>query len=130
MHTHMSLFEGDVNAFYDPSNEFGLSKVAQQFVAGLLHHAPEMTAITNQLVNSYKRMVVGDEAPVYVSWARNNRSALVRVPLTKASKESSKADRVPRPGLCRQSVSGLLGAAGRGPSGRGEGLRATRRGHR
>jgi glutamine synthetase len=89
MHTHLSLFEGDVNAFHDPGDEYGLSKVGKCFIAGLLHHAREMTAITNQWVNSYKRLVVGYEAPVYLCWARNNRSALVRVPLPKKGKESS-----------------------------------------
>jgi len=89
MHTHFSLFEGDVNAFHDPGDEFGLSKVGKHFVAGLLRHAPEITAITNQWVNSYKRLIVGFEAPVYVCWARNNQSALVRVPITKRGKESS-----------------------------------------
>jgi glutamine synthetase len=89
MHTHFSLFEGDVNAFYDPGDEFHLSKVAKGFIAGLLRHAREITAITNQWVNSYKRLVVGYEAPVYVAWARNNRSALVRVPGGRKGKESS-----------------------------------------
>ncbi|HEY7134832.1 MAG TPA: glutamine synthetase family protein [Acidimicrobiia bacterium] len=89
MHTHLSLFEGDVNAFHDPGDEFGLSKVGKAFIAGLVRHAREITAITNQWVNSYKRLVVGYEAPVYQCWARNNRSALVRVPLPKKGKESS-----------------------------------------
>ncbi|MXW42875.1 MAG: glutamine synthetase [Acidimicrobiia bacterium] len=89
MHTHMSLFENDVNAFYDADDRYGLSKTAKSFIAGLLVHAREITAITNQLVNSYKRLGVGDEAPTFVSWARNNRSALVRVPMVKAGKESS-----------------------------------------
>lgn len=89
MHTHLSLFEGDTNAFYDPGDPYGLSKVGRSFIAGLLHHARELTAVTNQLVNSYKRLIVGYEAPVHVSWARNNRSALVRVPVIKAGKESS-----------------------------------------
>jgi len=89
MHTHMSLFEGDQNAFHDPGDPSGLSAVGRQFIAGLLHHAPEITAVTNQLVNSYKRLVVGYEAPVYVTWARNNHSALVRVPVTKRGKSSS-----------------------------------------
>lgn len=80
MHTHFSLFEGDINAFHDPGDEKGLSKLAKGFIAGLLHHAGEITAATNQWVNSYKRLVTGYEAPVYVSWASNNRSALVRVP--------------------------------------------------
>jgi glutamine synthetase len=89
MHTHLSLFEGDVNAFHEPDYPYGLSKVAYSFIAGLLHHAPEITAVTNQLANSYKRLIVGYEAPVHRSWARNNQSALVRVPLTKRGKESS-----------------------------------------
>ncbi len=89
MHTHFSLFEGDVNAFADPGDEYGLSKVARGFIAGLLHHAPEITAVTNQWVNSYKRLVVGYEAPVYVSWARNNRSVVVNVPHSKRNKAES-----------------------------------------
>jgi glutamine synthetase len=89
MHTHISLFEGDTNAFHDPDDEFHLSPVAKGFIAGLLAHAREITAVTNQWVNSYKRLVVGFEAPVYVAWARNNRSALVRVPGSKRGKESS-----------------------------------------
>jgi glutamine synthetase len=89
MHTHFSLFEGDVNAFHDPGDEHGLSKVGKNFIAGLLQHGREITAITNQWVNSYKRLVVGYEAPVYLSWARNNRSALVRVPVPKKSKPDS-----------------------------------------
>jgi glutamine synthetase len=83
MHTHLSLFEGESNAFHDPGDEFGLSKTGKAFIAGLLRHAREITAVTNQTVNSYKRLVAGMEAPVYVCWARNNRSALVRVPLPK-----------------------------------------------
>ena len=89
MHIHLSLFEGDENAFSDPGDDAGLSKVAKGFVAGLLHHAREITAITNQWVNSYKRLVVGFEAPVYVAWARNNSSALVRVPGAKKGKPAS-----------------------------------------
>jgi len=89
MHTHMSLFEGETNAFHDPGDPYGLSKVAKGFIAGLLHHAPEITAVTNQTVNSYKRLIPGFEAPVYVSWARNNRSALVRVPLPKPGRGGS-----------------------------------------
>lgn len=89
MHTHLSLFEGETNAFYEEGADSNLSPVARKFIAGLLAHAPEITAVTNQLVNSYKRLVSGFEAPVYVSWARNNRSALVRVPVTKRGKESA-----------------------------------------
>jgi glutamine synthetase len=90
MHTHLSLFEGDVNAFHDPGDQHGLSKVGKAFIAGLLRHAREITAVTNQWVNSYKRLSERYEAPVYVCWARNNRSALVRVPPTKKGKESSR----------------------------------------
>ena len=89
MHTHLSLFEGDANAFYDAAGPYQLSKIGQQFVAGLLHHAPEITAVTNQFVNSYKRLWGGDEAPSFVTWGHNNRSALVRVPLYKPNKGQS-----------------------------------------
>ena len=89
MHTHISLFRDDENAFFDASDEHSLSAVGRGFLAGILHHAREITAVTNQWVNSYKRLVVGYEAPVYVSWARNNRSALVRVPTPKRNKASS-----------------------------------------
>src|SRR3954453_3193205 len=89
MHTHFSLFEGDTPAFHDPGDEYGLSKVAKGFIAGLLEHAGEITAVTNQWVNSYKRLVVGFEAPVYVAWARNNRSAIVNVPHAKRGKKES-----------------------------------------
>ncbi|MHB1988510.1 MAG: glutamine synthetase family protein [Acidimicrobiales bacterium] len=89
MHTHFSLFEGDKNAFNDPGDEHGLSDIGRRFIAGVLEHAPEMTAVTNQWVNSYKRLVVGYEAPVHVSWAYNNRSALVRVPIAKRGKAES-----------------------------------------
>ncbi len=80
MHTHMALYEGDRNAFADPEDPMGLSKVARAFIAGVLSHASEMTLVLNQWVNSYKRLVPGFEAPVYVCWARRNRSALLRVP--------------------------------------------------
>ncbi|MBD3366971.1 MAG: glutamine synthetase [Candidatus Eisenbacteria bacterium] len=80
MHTHMSLFEKDRNAFFDPEGEGHLSPMARSFVEGILRHAREITLVTNQWVNSYKRLVPGFEAPVYVAWARRNRSTLVRVP--------------------------------------------------
>lgn len=86
MHTHMSLWRDGENAFYDPDHEYGLSTIAQQFIAGILRHAREITAVTNQLINSYKRLNDGLEAPRYVSWARNNQSTLVRVPVTKTNK--------------------------------------------
>jgi len=87
MHVHQSLFKGTKNAFYEPSDKFNLSDVAKHYIAGLMHYAPEITALTNQWVNSYKRLVPGYEAPVYVSWARRNRSAMVRVPMYKPGKE-------------------------------------------
>jgi glutamine synthetase len=89
MHTHLSLFRGDDNAFYDADDPHNLSPVAKQFMAGLLRHASEITAITNQTVNSYKRLVPGFEAPVHISWARNNRSGLIRVPIPKRGNPSA-----------------------------------------
>jgi glutamine synthetase len=87
MHVHQSLFKGDTNAFFDPHGKYYLSKVGLSFVAGLLKHAPEITAITSQWVNSYKRLVPGYEAPVYISWAQRNRSDLIRLPVYKVGKE-------------------------------------------
>ena len=89
MHVHQSLFRGDRNAFYDPDDKNNLSDLAKNYIAGLLRHAPEITAVTNQWVNSYKRLVPGYEAPVYVSWARRNRSAMIRVPMYKPGKEQA-----------------------------------------
>lgn len=89
MHTHMSLFEGDNNAFYEAGAKHQLSKVGRQFIAGLLHFAPEITAVTNQYVNSYKRLWGGGEAPAFANWGHNNRSALVRVPVYKPGKGQS-----------------------------------------
>ncbi len=92
MHVHLSLFRGTKNAMYDASDPFHLSDLAKHYIAGLLRHAREITAVTSQWVNSYKRLVPGYEAPVYISWARRNRSTLVRVPMYKPGKE--KATRV------------------------------------
>ncbi len=89
MHTHMSLFEGDRNAFHEAGAQYQLSKTARQFIAGLLRHAGEVAAVTNQFVNSYKRLWSGGEAPSYVCWGHNNRSALVRVPMYKPGKGQS-----------------------------------------
>ena len=89
MHVHQSLFKGERNAFYDPEDQYNLSDIAKHYIAGLIHHAPQITSITNQWVNSYKRLVPGYEAPVYVSWARRNRSAMVRVPMYKPGKETA-----------------------------------------
>lgn len=89
MHTHQSLFQGEKNAFFSPDDPYHLSKVGRCFIAGLLKHAPEITAITCQWVNSYKRLVPGFEAPAYISWGTRNRSALVRVPEYKPGKEKA-----------------------------------------
>jgi glutamine synthetase len=89
MHVHQSLFQGDTNAFFDPKDKYFLSKTAKCFIAGLLKHAPEITAITSQWVNSYKRLVPGYEAPVYLSWARRNRADLIRVPEYKPGREKA-----------------------------------------
>ncbi|MFP4015977.1 MAG: type I glutamate--ammonia ligase [Halanaerobiales bacterium] len=80
MHVHQSLFIDGENAFYDPDDENGLSEIAYYYMGGILKHAPAITAITNPIINSYKRLVPGYEAPVYISWSGKNRSALVRVP--------------------------------------------------
>lgn len=80
MHTHQSLWRGGRNAFYDKTDKYGLAKVAYQFLAGQLHHVREMAGVFAPTVNSYKRLTPGFEAPVYASWARINRSALIRVP--------------------------------------------------
>ncbi len=89
MHTHVSLFEGEKNAFFDASAEFNLSKTGRSFIAGILKHAAEMTAITNQWVNSYKRLQGGGEAPALINWGRSDRGALVRIPMYKPNKENS-----------------------------------------
>ncbi len=89
MHTHMSLFKGTKNAFFDSKDKFHLSRTAKFFIAGLLTHAREICSVCCQWVNSYKRLVPGYEAPVYVSWAQRNRSALIRVPVYKPGKEKA-----------------------------------------
>jgi glutamine synthetase len=89
MHTHQSLFKGDKNAFFDSNDPYSISKTAKSFIAGLLKHAPELTAVTNQWINSYKRLVPGYEAPVYLSWARRNRSDLIRVPEYRPGREKA-----------------------------------------
>jgi glutamine synthetase len=120
MHTHMSLFDGDTNAFYDDSDEYHLSQVARQFIAGIIHHASEITGITNQWVNSYKRLIVSQpdqpliEAPVYISWAQNNRSALIRVPpIKKGKRDSTRIEyRSPDPGANPYLAWAVILAAG------------------
>ncbi len=89
MHTHLSLFEGERNVFFEPGARYQLSKVARQFMAGILTHGAEITAVTNQWVNSYKRLWAGDEAPAYLCWGHNNGSAMVRVPMYKPVKGNS-----------------------------------------
>ncbi len=89
MHTHQSLFKGAANSFFDPKDKYYLSKEGKSYIAGILKHAPEITLVCNQWVNFYKRLVPGYEAPVYICWARRNRSALVRVPMYKPGKEKA-----------------------------------------
>ena len=89
MHVHQSLFKGGHNAFFDPSKQYSLSDTCKHYIAGILKYVPEFTAVTNQWVNSYKRLVPGYEAPVYVSWAQRNRSNLVRIPMYKPGKENA-----------------------------------------
>ena len=114
MHVHQSLFKGNKNVMFDAGDQYHLSDEAKWYIAGLLHHAPEITAICNQWVNSYKRLVPGYEAPVYICWARRNRSALVRVPMYKPGKE--KATRVefrsPDPGANPYLAFSVMLAAG------------------
>ena len=97
MHTHMSLFEGETNAFHDPNDPIQLSATARSFIAGILQHANEISAVTNQWVNSYKRLVHGGEAPTAASWGRSNRSALVRVPMYTPNKAASRRIEVRTP---------------------------------
>ena len=87
MHVHQSLFKGERNAFFDAEDTYHLSAVAKSYIAGLLYHAREITLVTNQWVNSYKRLLPGFEAPVYLSWARRNRSDLIRIPEYKPGRE-------------------------------------------
>ncbi|MCL0084194.1 glutamine synthetase family protein [Dehalococcoidia bacterium] len=89
MHVHQSLFKGNRNAFFDRDDEYHLSRTGKYYIAGLLRHAPEITSVTSQWVNSYKRLVPGYEAPVYLSWARRNRSDLIRVPEYRPGRENA-----------------------------------------
>ncbi|GAB3081628.1 glutamine synthetase family protein [Corynebacterium aquatimens] len=90
MHTHVSLFEGDSNAFHDPDDEYALSATARHFIAGIIEHAPEISAVTNQWVNSYKRLQFGSEAPTAATWGVSNSSAMVRVPTYRLNKAASR----------------------------------------
>tara|TARA_Y100000590_G_scaffold466398_1_gene641602 strand:+ start:8364 stop:9680 length:1317 start_codon:yes stop_codon:yes gene_type:complete len=89
LHVNMSLFKGESNLFYDENDSYKLSELAKKFLAGLIYHAREMTVITNQWVNSYKRLIPGFEAPVRISWARVNRGDLIRIPAYKVGREDS-----------------------------------------
>jgi len=89
MHVHQSLFKGSKNAFFDVKDKYHLSETGKWFTAGLLKHSREITSITSQWINSYKRLVPGYEAPVYICWAQMNRSALIRVPMYKPGKEKA-----------------------------------------
>jgi glutamine synthetase len=89
MHVHQSLFRGEKNAFFEPKGQYNLSTVAKHYIAGLLAHAPAITVVLNQWINSYKRLVPGYEAPVYLSWARRNRSDLIRVPEYRPGREKA-----------------------------------------
>jgi len=89
MHVHQSLFKDTKNAFHDPQDQYNISPLAKSYVAGIMRHAREIAAITNQWVNSYKRLVPGYEAPVYISWARRNRSTMIRIPMYKPGKEKA-----------------------------------------
>ncbi|HIW96303.1 MAG TPA: glutamine synthetase family protein [Candidatus Corynebacterium gallistercoris] len=97
MHTHISLFEGDDNAFHDPDDELRLSGTAKSFIAGILEHAPEISAVTNQWVNSYKRIASGAEAPRAAAWGASNRSAMVRLPMYTQNKAASRRVEVRSP---------------------------------
>jgi glutamine synthetase len=113
MHVHQSLFKGATNAFFDADNPQHLSPVARSFVAGLMHHAPVITAVTNQWVNSYKRLIAGYEAPVYISWAMVNRSDLIRVPAYKGREESVRIEyRAPDPACNPYLAFAVMLAAG------------------
>ena len=89
MHTHLSLFSGETNAFYDAASPMQLSKVGRSFIAGIIKHAPEICMVTNQWVNSYKRITGGGEAPAFATWAQSDRNAMVRIPTYKPKKEAS-----------------------------------------
>ncbi|XOU93962.1 MAG: glutamine synthetase family protein [Candidatus Kerfeldbacteria bacterium] len=100
MHTHMSLFKGEKNSFHDKRNKYNLSLTARQFCAGILNYVGDFTAVTNQCVNSYKRLVPGFEAPVYISWGQKNRSSLIRVPHYRLGKENATRIELRSPDPC------------------------------
>ena len=114
MHTHQSLFKGKSNAFFSKNDKYHLSTVAKQFIAGQLKHAREICAVTAQWVNSYKRLVPGYEAPVYISWAQKNRTALIRIPLYRpGNAEATRAElRCPDPACNPYLAFAVMLAAG------------------
>jgi len=114
MHVHQSLFKGDENAFYDDAENYKLSKVAKQYIAGQLAHMKEICAVTNPVVNSYKRLVVGYEAPVYLAWGQVNRSALIRIPrFTEGNKKGARIElRSPDPSCNPYLAFAVMLAAG------------------
>ena len=124
MHVHQSLFRGKTNAMFSETDPDHLSDIAKGFIAGQLRHMREFTSILNQYVNSYKRLVPGYEAPVYISWAHRNRTALIRVPLYVAGQGEHRARRAAQPGPGGQPVPRLRRHAGRRPRGHREGVRA------
>ena len=130
MHVHMSLFKDGENAFYDRRDAYNMSPVCKAYVAGLLHYAREMCLVTNQWVNSYKRLVPEFEAPIYCCWARHNRSALVRVPMYKVGNEQETRVEMRNPDPAANPYLALRRHAGRGAQGHREEDRAARREHR
>ena len=125
MHTHQSLFTDGRNAFFDADDKWHLSDVGKAFIAGQLRHAREIAGVFAQWVNSYKRLVPGYEAPVYVAWSQRNRSALIRIPLYKPGSEQATRPRFVARTL-RATVPHLRLPPARGPRGHREGLRASR----
>ena len=123
MHTHMSLFTDGRNQFFAGDDAYHLSATGKQFIAGLLRHAREISAVFAQWVNSYKRLVPGYEAPVYVAWSQRNRSALIRIPLYKPGSEQATRAEIRCPTRL-QPVSDVRGVAARRARGNREGLRA------
>lgn len=124
MHTHLSLFEGQSNAFHDPDDEFSLSQTGRQFIAGILEHSTEMSAIVNQWTNSYKRLMFGNEAPGAATWGVSNRSALVRVPTYRLTKEESRRVEIRSIDASMNPYLGVCGAIGSRPARHPRGLRA------
>lgn len=112
MHVHQSFFKDGKNAFYDAKGQYGLSDIGRGYIAGLLKHAREICLVTNQWVNSYKRLVSGFEAPVYICWGQNNRSALVRVPAFANDKAARVELRSPDPACNPYLAFSVMIAAG------------------